>query len=176
MTDNNPNDSVPVDDPAPVVDLAWEGLAASIVSWHGKEYSVQVTSYLSNKNLCLVLLSEAGNVECKATVNMGKLPDGTMYIKNYSENVGVLPVLIARGFIRDTGKVIKNGSVVFHLCEATQKLADLTGCPLVAQSEGFAFDLGASQAIGAFDPPEPPAADTKKAAPKRKSRAKKADK
>lgn len=159
------------------------GDPAAAVAWHGRAFSIAVTRYLSNDNLCLVLLSATGDVECKVTVNVGNLPDGSMYIKNYSENAGILPILVARGFVRDTGQSIANGSSVFRLCEVTQKLADVTGCPMLPTTDAFKPDYDAEQSIATtviVDPPEPPDFPfeplVEKPAKKRKSRAKKADK
>ncbi len=176
--------------PTPLGDMKPGDLAAAL-TWRGRAFSVAVTRYLSNDNLCLVLLSANGDVEYKATVNVGALPDGAMYIKNYSENAGILAILVARGFIRDTGQFIRNGSVAFHLCEVTQKLADLTGCPMLPKVEPFkpVYDepqsIAATVIVDPSDPLEPPApVDPPKAndppfptpPKKRKSRAKKANK
>lgn len=134
-----------------------------LISWNGKGYTLAATRYLSNDNLCLVLLSAAGNVECKVSVNLSKLPDTSVHVKNYSENRGILAVLTGRGFLRDTGQSIRNGSQEFALCDITDKLAGLLNLAPLPEVKPEAPQ----------PPPETP--DPEPKAP-RKSRAKKSAK
>ena len=63
------------------------------------------------------IIDDCGVVAC-ATVNLDMIPpEGYLYIKNWSENEGVLPSLIEAGLVRDTGTRAPTGYVEAALVE-----------------------------------------------------------
>ena len=78
---------------------------------------VSVTKY-SNGNTALQLWNEEEGLIATATVNMGnKLPKDQAYIKDYSENAGMLDALIAAGIVVDILGCAFSGHVTVPLCK-----------------------------------------------------------
>lgn len=79
----------------------------------GYNCEVFLTTYSDNNRLAIRLVdADDGCPMCTASVNM---PDssvsnvGCTYIKDYSENTGILEALIAAGIVRVTGKMATAG-------------------------------------------------------------------
>ena len=92
------------------------------IKFKGHTLAIRETSY-SDGSLCLQAIdSEYGVPITKATVNLnydkvkGFLPDGHVYIKNYSENKGMLKALVDAGIVEDTGRKLTTGFVEANLC------------------------------------------------------------
>jgi len=82
------------------------------MSW---DCNVTVTKYL-NGNTALELWDEEGPV-ATATVNMGdKLPKDQAYIKDYSENEGMLEALADAGIVKEVIGRKVSGFVIVPLC------------------------------------------------------------
>lgn len=71
-----------------------------------------------NKRIALQLIGPEGP-ECTASVNMPDLPcpEGYTYIKDYSENEGILDELIRHGIVDAPEAVVASGHVVIPLCK-----------------------------------------------------------
>ena len=69
-----------------------------------KQYKAVVvrSKYVNNDNLALMLIDEEdGSLIATITVNTeDKLPEGFGYVKNYSENEGIMEVLQKEGLIK----------------------------------------------------------------------------
>ena len=70
-----------------------------------KQYKAVVirSKYMNNDNLALMLIDEKdGSLITTITVNTEeKLPEGFGYVKNYSENEGIMEVLQEEGLIKE---------------------------------------------------------------------------
>lgn len=66
-----------------------------IVNFRDQEMEIYRTTYMDNGNTAVVLQNLEGEMYTIATVNIGgSLPANEAYIKDYSENTGVLDMLI----------------------------------------------------------------------------------
>lgn len=72
-----------------------------------------------NGRPAIELVTQDGEPFCVATVNIPcvALEKDEVIIKNYSENVGVLPALIEAGVIENTGKTAQTGFVTCAICK-----------------------------------------------------------
>ena len=83
---------------------------------------VQKAEY-ENGRLALILIGDNNRQETitVATVNLPNKPiaDGYVFVKDYSENEGILDALVAGNVVRDTGITVPMGSpwVKATLCE-----------------------------------------------------------
>ena len=93
------------------------------VTFKDQTLHVHKLKYLDG-SLCLRLVNpENGYDVVTATTNLNgvapTLHNNEVYIKNWSENKGVLEALIAGGVVKDTGIVLPTGFVEANLCEYT---------------------------------------------------------
>lgn len=88
------------------------------VKWNGEELSVQFGSYASGHTL-IQLFDAEGMPYARATVNIPteELGEKEVFIKNYSENEGVLSALIEAGIVEDTGRRVTTGYVQVPVCK-----------------------------------------------------------
>ena len=72
----------------------------------------------SNNGLAIQLVNEIG-VIAVASVNLPQylLTKNQVFIKDWSENEGMLKALVDVGIVKDTGKTKPTGRVVANLCE-----------------------------------------------------------
>ena len=104
MSEDNPQT-----ESAPAPDLP-------LVHWRGRSYEVAITQYAENENTCIVFLNRnTGQVEVKASVNLHVVPPWQCFIKDYSENRGVLEALIKAHLVQLMGHSVQNGSAEFEL-------------------------------------------------------------
>jgi len=86
-----------------------------------KQYKAVVvrSKYVNNDNLALMLIDEEdGSPITKITVNTeDKLPEGFGYVKNYSENEGIMEVLQEEGLIKEVLGYKQMGWVTVPLVE-----------------------------------------------------------
>lgn len=86
-----------------------------------KQYKAVVvrSKYMNNDNLALMLIDEKdGSLITKITVNTEeKLPEGFGYVKNYSENEGIMEVLQEEGLIKEVFGYKQMGWVTVPLVE-----------------------------------------------------------
>ena len=86
-----------------------------------KQYKAVVirSKYVNNDNLALMLIDEKdGSLITKITVNTEeKLPEGFGYVKNYSENEGIMEVLQEEGLIKKVLSYKQMGWVTVPLVE-----------------------------------------------------------
>lgn len=73
------------------------------LSFGGKDWLVEKSTYASNENLALALVDkEEGYVANMITVNTGEeLPKHIAYVKDYSENEGMIEALEKEGMIEN---------------------------------------------------------------------------
>ena len=72
-----------------------------------------------NGGLALILIGdEHGELVTVASINVPEfdLPEGTIFIKDWSENAGILETLENAGVIKDTGETVPSGFVNAKLC------------------------------------------------------------
>lgn len=93
------------------------------VKFHGKDFDIKFDRYIDGNSRAIYLLDDEG-VYCIASVNVPGhvMPDNHVLIKNYSENEGILDVLIEADIIRQTGQVVRTGFVTVDECEIIVKL------------------------------------------------------
>lgn len=86
-----------------------------------KQYKAVVvrSKYMNNDNLALMLIDEKdGSPITKITVNTeDKLPEGFGYVKNYSENEGIMEVLQEEGLVKEVFGYKRMGWVTVPLVE-----------------------------------------------------------
>lgn len=86
-----------------------------------KQYKAVViqSKYVNNDNLALMLIDEKdGSLITKITVNTEeKLPEGFGYVKNYSENEGIMEVLQEEGLVKEVLGYKRMGWVTVPLVE-----------------------------------------------------------
>jgi len=77
------------------------------------------SKYMNNDNLALMLIDEKdGSLITKITVNTEeKLPEGFGYVKNYSENEGIMEVLQEEGLVKEVLGYKQMGWVTVPLVE-----------------------------------------------------------
>jgi len=82
-----------------------------------------VALYLSRKryasgNIALELIDARDHYPyIMATVNVEGLEANEVAIKNYSENEGILPVLIREGIVKPPHRHVHSGFVIIPICE-----------------------------------------------------------
>lgn len=78
---------------------------------------LKVEVYSENLQCCLKLVNYEGPVAV-ATVNLhAPIALNEVFIKNWSENKGILEALIEAGVIEDTGEVFPTGHTFAHVCK-----------------------------------------------------------
>lgn len=86
------------------------------INFQGYECKVRRNWYL-NGNTYLELFTEDGPYAI-ATTNLGKeLPEDQAYIKNYSENIGMLEALQDAGIVTEVIGWVPSGFVLIPLCQ-----------------------------------------------------------
>lgn len=71
-----------------------------------------------NGRIALQLVTPEGEPVCTATVNLPDmdLAEDFAFIKDYSENEGILSELIRHGIVEETHMTVDNGYVEFPVC------------------------------------------------------------
>lgn len=89
------------------------------VYWFDEECYVQLGQYQNPRNLAIQLFTvETHEPMMKVTVNPDMVLDkGLVAIKDYSENEGILQVMVDAGLIEDTGEIIEMGYVSVNVCK-----------------------------------------------------------
>lgn len=81
-------------------------------------YCETVVKRYLNGNTAIQLWNEEEGLIATATVNLGeKLPRNQAYIKDYSENTGMLDVLKEAGIVKKVVSMEQSGWVMIPLCE-----------------------------------------------------------
>lgn len=93
-----------------------------MVKFRDWECEVSVESYADNGNTALQLYTEEDGPIATATVNIGvKLPKDLAYIKDYSENEGMLDALQEEGIVIGIFSYAPLGFVDVPLCKLDLK-------------------------------------------------------
>lgn len=92
--------------------------------WH---CNVVKTQYFNQRTLIILLDSETLNPITKASVNLYDEPlnSDQVFIKNWSENEGILDVLVNAGIVEHTGKKVKTGFVEADLCRVIAEIPSM---------------------------------------------------
>lgn len=78
---------------------------------------LQTKKYVSG-NTCLNLIDARDHFPYMcATVNVDGLRENEVAIKNYSENEGILPILIREGIVKSPHRYVNSGFVKIPICE-----------------------------------------------------------
>lgn len=88
------------------------------VMFNGEMLSVEFGSYASGNTL-IQLLDAEGMPYARATINIPteELGDKEVFIKDYSENAGMLSALLEAGIVADTGRKVRTGYVEVPVCK-----------------------------------------------------------
>jgi hypothetical protein len=83
------------------------------VKFLGEWCTVDLSGKYSNGRQAIELITEDGEPMAVATVNVPEvvLAKDEAIIKNYSENEGILKVLVNAGIVKDTGETVQTGMV-----------------------------------------------------------------
>ena len=77
-----------------------------------------VTHEYPNGRLALTIEDDEGEIaRCTTNVASAQLAEGEVLIKDYSENEGMLAMLISAGVVKDTGRRVQSGWVQIPVCE-----------------------------------------------------------
>ncbi len=89
------------------------------VMFLGEECIVDKLEYANNENIALILrTTETGETMCIASTNTNMtLPKGEVAIKNYSENEGILEVLVNAGIVSSPTYYTNSGFVSIPICK-----------------------------------------------------------
>ena len=95
------------------------------VNFIGYKCSVKVSRYDRGISPCLRLVDTQGMPVATATVNLPELqlPPDFVVIKNYAENEGILPALIAAQIVQPTGQIVPIGSCNGTICQLAPEVA-----------------------------------------------------
>lgn len=92
--------------------------------------TVELARYRSGQTAIVLNDAETGERVAVASVAIPEgrnLPINHTFIKNWSENKGILEVLVNAGIVRDTGEVAATGDVVANLVEILKSEPVLSG-------------------------------------------------
>jgi len=99
--------------------------------------TLKVEAYSNGRTALCLIDAEDGSPVCTATINVPEveLKPNEVIIKNYSENEGILDVLVNAGIVTPTGRYISIGYVSCpvciidpnHLCENEFELCNKCG-------------------------------------------------
>ncbi len=86
------------------------------VRFMGKNCTLEWGQYARPRNPRLQLWASDGPM-ATASINPDvQLPDGSIAIKDFRENAGVLGALVKAGIVEDTGEVVRAGYELAHVC------------------------------------------------------------
>ena len=87
------------------------------VNYKGEECLLKQNFY-QNGRIALFLVSVEGELISTCTTNIPEIPldDDEVFIKDYSENEGILEFLVKEGIVKDTGQVLLSGYVKIPVC------------------------------------------------------------
>lgn len=94
----------------------------TLFHFQGKEFTIEKLSY-GNGRIAMETYNENGDPAYMLTVNIPDFPllpeheDKVTFIKNWSENEGILQALIEQKIVRDTGFIFPTGHVYANLVE-----------------------------------------------------------
>lgn len=98
------------------------------VALWGFEYDVEFARYQGTNNIAMLLTrfdEDEGKTTMFATVNTFALEDDFVAIKDYSENTGILDVLIKAGYVKKPKRFIEFEFVTIDVCELTKRAKKL---------------------------------------------------
>ena len=98
--------------------------APATVTFRGVVCTVQPDRYADGGRIALRLLCPDGDLMAVATVNLPEapLPAGHVFIKNWSENAGILEALIAAQILDPPCGTVPTGYVEAYCCKLSDRL------------------------------------------------------
>jgi hypothetical protein len=93
-----------------------------------KNYDVVLKfAQYDNGRLAIRLFDPSEGLITTATTNLPEvsLGEDEVFIKDYTENVGVLSFLLDNGFVEQTGRTVRSGYVAIPIVKITPKLKSL---------------------------------------------------
>ena len=94
------------------------------IQFEGFTCHIEYLKYQNTNRTAIQLLDATeGDPVAMATINMPevKLEENEVIIKDYSENEGILDVLISEGIVERTGKTVSTGFVTCQICKLLNK-------------------------------------------------------
>ena len=84
-----------------------------MVKFKDWECGLEFSKYQNGRIAILLVDTTDGSPVTTASVNLPDEPlnDGEVFIKDWSENQGVLAALVAAGIVEDTGRTVRTGFV-----------------------------------------------------------------
>ena len=89
---------------------------SSIVSFAGYVCALDFTARYLDRHIVIRLLDQEGFPVAIATVNLGGLAMDEVAIKDYSENAGMLALLLKADVIYPPHRFLQSGYVSFPIC------------------------------------------------------------
>ncbi len=89
------------------------------ITFSGFTCNVNITEYRDGNAAISLDDATDGSPVATASVNIpeAKLPTGFIFIKNWSENEGMLDALVSAGIVEDTGRTFPCGFTDANLCK-----------------------------------------------------------
>lgn len=129
---------------------ALKGYIGEVELYDEMRYVINET-YQTGMRTALIILDADGEVYTNATVNLpGEvLGDGEIFIKNYSENEGVLDALIDAGIVEDTGRRVHSGFAEIPVAKLIERVpyTELTR----KEWRKLSMDIADGQVFGSWD-------------------------
>lgn len=82
------------------------------------ECELKLEEYYNGNKAIYLFDKETGELVTVATVNLEEvLPEGQVYIKDYSENEGMLEALVKAGVVSEPISYVPSGFVIIPVCK-----------------------------------------------------------
>ena len=100
---------------------------------------VQKRQYENDRPALQLVDAEDGSPIAKATVNLPDTPAGPnqVFVKDWSENAGILRALTEAGVVKPTGETVRSGFVDVAVCELQPPFRDVSHAERVEQTRGI---------------------------------------
>ena len=87
------------------------------IQFHNQSLSVDLSQRYRNNRIAIELFDSDGEPYMVASVNLPQYPcpDEHTFIKDWSENEGILDALVSQGIVELTGTTVETGFVHAHL-------------------------------------------------------------
>ena len=92
----------------------------------GEDCHVELNRYQNGRLAICLVISKDGEPMTTATVNLPEIPllDGFVFIKNYSENEGILDLFLKAGIVDEVMGHVPMGFVIIPICSINKEILE----------------------------------------------------